>query len=231
MSAWETAQARFDDLQPRERLLFGVTTAVVLAGALFVAWIEPAEKRAKAARTASVELTQQLVGAREAVARLEAELARDPEAARRAQLQALQAEVARLAGQLRVPGNGVVSPEAMTGLLRRLVAADSGLQVIAARNLPSEVLQYRPPAPDAAAVAAGAEPPPAADGLPALYRHTVELTLRGDYAAIVRYLGTVESQPERLGLRRLTLDGQRWPAIELTVQVETLGLSEAWIGG
>ena len=239
MSRFAALQQRFDTLQPRERMLISVTAGVLLVLGLYVLWIEPASKAA-ASNAAQIEaLAPQVESARVALARVQEELARDPEAERRLALDRLKQEASELDARLRADEAAVIPPGRMPAVLRDLLGRDGRLTVLGVRALPPEVLRWSPapatsppantagsnaatPAPDVAA--------PSTEGIPALYRHRVVLRFEGDYAAALDYVRAVEALPSRVRLHDLEVDAERWPSLTITLTVETLGLQEGWIG-
>lgn len=235
-SAFERFQARFDALQPRERTLASVTVGVLLVLGVFVLWVEPAEKRSKANRDQIEALSPQVEQSRALDARLQAELAEDPEAARRALLGQLRDEAGELDARLREDQARVIPPARMPAVLRELLGRDARLRVVSVQSLPPEVLRWSPvAAPEAAEGASAPEPAPASPAapaatVPALYRHRVALRFEGEFAATLAYLKAVEGLPYRLRLRELDVDASRWPVLSVRLEVETLGLEEGWIG-
>jgi MSHA biogenesis protein MshJ len=239
VSRFAVLQQRFDAMQPRERVLISVTAGVLLVLALYVLWIEPASKAA-ASNAAQIEsLTPQVESARAALALVQEELARDPEAERRLALDQLKQESAELDMRLRADEAAVIPPGRMPAVLRDLLGRDARLTVLGVRALPPEVLRWSPaPTPLPPAGAAGPNPavpaadaaPPSIEGVPALYRHRVVLRFEGDYAAALDYVRAVEALPFRVRLHDLAVDAERWPALTITLTVETLGLEEGWIG-
>ena len=254
MSRIAALEARFEALQPRERTLASLAVGVLLVLFLFLLWIEPAQKAADARRTQIETLAPQVDAQRAALERVRAELAVDPEAARRALLDQLRGEAGSLDGELREDQAQVIPPSRMPALLRELMGETAGLRVVGVETLPPEVLRWTPapsqsdtaaptvepaptagvaPAPTESTTAASAPNAPAASlpaDLPALYRHRVVLRFEGDYAATLAYLRAVEAQPLRVRLDDLEVDATRWPVLSITLQVETLGLGEGWIG-
>lgn len=239
MKAFESLQQRFDAMQPRERMLISLTVGVVLVLGIYVLWIEPASKSAASNRERVEALTPQVESGRAALARVQEELARDPEAARRLALEQLQQESAELDGRLRADEAAVIPPGRMPAVLRDLLGRDARLRVLGVRALPPEVLRWSPapppaPPPGTAAVppaeAAAGTPTPSTEGIPALYRHRVVLRFEGDYTAALDYVRAVEALPFRVRLHDLKVDADRWPALGITLTVETLGLEEGWIG-
>jgi len=240
MSRFAELEQRFEALQPRERTLLSSAVAALLALVLYVAWIEPARDSAAQRADEIAALQPQVESAREAFARVEQELGRDPEAARRILLEQLRGDAATLDTQLRSEQAAVIAPARMPAVLRDLMGRDARLSVVGVETLPPEVLRWSPATPATAVAvpgsAAAAVPPPAAPAapaaldLPALYRHRVVLRFDGDYAATVAYLRAVEALPLRVRLDRLEVDAAAWPRLRITLQVETLGLEEGWIG-
>lgn len=222
----------FDARQPRERLLVSLTVGVLGVAFLFLLLIEPAEKRLKADHGEIEALLPQVEQARVTLARLEKELATDPEAARRAQLAQLKAEAADLDGRLRADQAQVIPPARMPAVLRELLGRDARLRVLGVEALPPEVLRWTPaPAAEGTPVA-GEEraTAPAVAGLPALYRHRVVLRFEGEFDAVLAYLKAVEALPYRLALADLAVEAETWPRLRIRLEVETLGLEEGWIG-
>ncbi|MBS3960069.1 MAG: hypothetical protein KGZ52_11815 [Xanthomonadaceae bacterium] len=219
MNRFEALERRYESLQPRERLLLALATGVLLVVGLHAFWIGPRADAGRAAREEAENLRPQVESLRLAVGRLEAELARDPELARREALERLRAEAAALDAGFLEDGRRVIAPQRMAGLLREMLGRDQRLRVQAVRVLAPEVLHWP-------AVPAGAT----VTGLPMLYRHRVELRFEGSYAGALDYVRALEALPYRLRLRRLDIDAERWPALQIRVEVETLGLGEGWIG-
>lgn len=239
MSRFAALQQRFDAMQPRERMLISVTLGVLVVLGLYVLWIEPASKAAASNATQIESLAPQVESARAALALVQEELARDPEAERRLALDRLKQESGELDARLRADEAAVIPPGRMPAVLRDLLGRDARLTVLGVRALPPEVLRWSPapaPAPPPGTAAAAPAAPtaeasvPSAEGIPALYRHRVVLRFEGDYAAALDYVRAVEALPFRVRLHDLDVDAERWPALRITLTVETLGLQEGWIG-
>ena len=235
MSRFADLEARFDAMQPRERTLLSVAGGVLLLLGLYVLWIEPSTQRAASNAEQIDALAPQVEGAKAALARLQEELARDPDAARRAALDQLTSESGELDRRLRADEASVIPPGRMPEVLRELLGRDARLTVIGVQALAPEALRWSPapvpPSTEGASSEPAAEPAvPALQGVPALYRHRVVLRFDGDYAAALDYVRSVEALPYRVRLDDLAVDAERWPRLRITLTVETLGLEEGWIG-
>lgn len=229
MSRIVMIEQRFDALQPRERTLLSVVVGVLVVAVVFLLWIEPAQNAANAQRAEIATLAPQVESARVALSRVQEELSRDPEAARRLLLEQLRQEATSLDASLAADEAAVIPPSRMPAVLRDLMGRDARLRVVGVEVMTPEVVRWSPtpvaePAPEV--VVADAAGPP----LPALYRHRVALRFEGDFAGTLDYLRAVEALPMRVRLDDLEVDAAKWPRLVITLEVETLGLGEGWIG-
>lgn len=229
MSGMAKLEQRFDDLQPRERVLASVAAGVLLALFTYLLWIEPAAKATGEQQAQIESLAPQVAAEREALSRINDELAIDPEAARRLLLEQLRSEAAVIDAEVRADQAALIPPARMPGVLRDLLGRDPRLRVLGVEARAPEVLRWTPGLAGAEPVAPADAAAPAAD-LPALYRHRVVLRFEADFAATLDYVRAVEDLPLRVRLDDLEVDASRWPRLVITLQVETLGLEEGWIG-
>ena len=247
MSRLAALEQRFNALQPRERLLTSLAIGVLSVLAMYIFWVEPSEKAAATTKAEITTLAPQVDVARATMDRLRLELGKDPEGARRAQLEQLREEAGRIDAELRAGDVAVIPPERMPAVLRELVGRDTRLMLVGIASLPPEVLRWTPA--DAAAAAAPAAPvageggdatqaaampiempSPEATDAPALFRHRTEVRFEGDFNATLDYVRALEALPQRVRLRELEIDARRWPRLMVRLQVETLGVEEGWIG-
>lgn len=232
MSRLALLEQRFDELQPRERSLVSLAAAALLILLVYLLWIEPVSMSAAAQREQIQSLAPQVAAEREALARVQDELSRDPEAARRALLEQMQGEASQLDARLRADAAAVIPPARMPAVLRDLLGRHTRLRAVGVEVLAPQVLRWTPAA--SADAAPSADPAPTAGSpaarLPALYRHRVVLRFEGDFAATLDYVRAVEALPLRVRLEDFELDATDWPRLDITLRVETLGLEEGWIG-
>ena len=80
------------------------------------------------------------------------------------------------------------------------------------------------PAAEDSAAAPGQAPAPAL-----LYRHGVEVTVRGNYLDMIDYMSALEAMPTRLFWGRAQLDVEAYPAARLTLTLYTLSLDRKWM--
>ena len=223
--------ARMDALSLRERgMVFGATVAVLaFAGHTFV--LAPQDAKQAALRT-QIDQQQAAIAAidGEITARVEGSRI-DPDAQSRARLNTMQQEMGLLGSQLLALEHGLVPPERMGPLVDGILRANGRLKLVSMRTLPAEPLAAPGAAPAAAAAPAanaGAAPAAATD-VPLLYRHGVEVTVRGNYLDMVDYMSALDAMPTRMFWGRARLDVETYPGARLTLTLHTLSLDRQWM--
>lgn len=212
-----------DRLSLRERLFLFAAGLVVLAGIWEAALAAPLDERQHLAGGRVDELRERIEQLNQAV-QTTAQGMSDGMPNQLERLQALKAQVAESDEAVRVYTTDLVDPDAMRNVLEELIQRQTGLQLLAATNLPVQPLIARPEdaQPDATAVRD--------DGKPRLYRHALRLKLRGSYLDCLTYLEVVERLPWHLYWARLDLQSGEYPSNEITIEVHTLSLDKEWIG-
>lgn len=229
--------ARVDALSLRERALAFAAAVAVLSFTGFQLVLAPVYATQDA-------LTAQILQQRNDMMAIDAEIAAtveayqvDPDAAARTRLEAVQREAAQIGDSLLAMQHGLVAPERMAPLVDAILRANGRLQLVAMRTLPVETISGRTatatPEPGTAQAVPPTPPPApaAAAGAPAdlLYRHGVEVTVRGNYLDMVDYLSALEAMPTRLFWGKAQLDVEEYPASRLTLTLYTLSLDRNWM--
>ena len=219
--------ARMDALSLRERgMVFGAAIAVLaFAGHTFV--LAPQDAKQAALRT-QIEQQQAAIAAidGEITARVEGSRI-DPDAQARTRLNTMQQEMGQLGSELLALEHGLVPPERMGPLVESILRANGRLKLVSMRTLPAEPLAA-PGATTAPAAAAGAAPVAGGD-VPLLYRHGVEVTVRGNYLDMVDYMSTLDAMPTRMFWGRAQLDVETYPTARLTLTLHPLSLDRQWM--
>ncbi len=222
--------ARMDALSLRERgMVFGATIAVLaFAGHTLV--LAPQDAKQAALRT-QIEQQQAASAAIDAEITARVEGSRiDPDAQSRTRLNTMQQEMGQLGSELLALEHGLVPPERMGPLVEGILRANGRLKLVSMRTLPAEPLAAPGATAATAAPAAPATPAPAAGGdVPLLYRHGVEVTVRGNYLDMVDYMSTLDAMPTRMFWGRAQLDVETYPTARLTLTLHTLSLDRQWM--
>lgn len=224
---WKQLGTRFAAMPRRERLLLpgALCFAILMIGHLF--FIEPAIKQFRQMRQQHQQESNDLTLAQAQVTVLKARL-QNPDAELRAQLEALRGQTRQVDDQFKALQGSLVPAQEMSQWLSGLMQAQRGLQLVGLRSLPVSSVSELVNARKAAAAGASA---PAADTAAQeawLYRHGVEVTLRGNYQELLAYLQTLERMPRRVYWGELKINAQDSPAVVMTLTVYTLSVEKTW---
>lgn len=212
---WLLLADRFDAMAPRERLLVFLAAVAVCAGIFVLAVVDPALARYQ---KASAKLQQSHQGVQQVDA---AELllidaaSRDPDAEVRGQIDQARKQLEARQGELGLAGLRLGKPEQRVALLRDLIGAQRGLELVSIKSGAVQDLL-------------GAASAPAADGA-GLYQHSVELTVRGDFAALGGYLHALEALPEPMRPAKLELVVEQYPKALMTLTLNLISVERAWL--
>jgi MSHA biogenesis protein MshJ len=230
---WLQFTARVEALQPRERIMaFGAAVVVLVFLANTFAFGPLARKEA-ALRSTLQQQGIALDGIGADIASRARAYGNDPNVALRKRLGELRAETARTSDELRAMQKGLVAPERIAPLLESILRANGRLKLVALKTLPATTLNdgtAPPPAtPAAGAPAAPSATPPVVKSPDLLYRHGVELTVRGSYLDMVDYMHALETLPTQLFWGKAQLDAEAYPNVRLTLTLYTLSLDPKWM--
>lgn len=234
--------ARIDALTLRERALAFAAAAVAVAFAGYHLVLAPIYREQEA-------LLEQILQQRNNMMGVDAEIAAkltayqvDPDEPARARLEMVKQESSRIGDALLAMQNGLVPPERMASLVDAILRANGRLQLVSLRTLPVETISGRAATSGAATAAPGeqardvtaalaASMVPAGPAKPSdmLYRHGVEVTVRGNYLDMVDYMSALEAMPARLFWGKAQLEVEEYPASRLTLTLYTLSLDRNWM--
>ena len=204
---------RIDALGVRQRVLIFLFLALTLVLIANAAFIDPL--RAKHKRL-SAEVAQQ----EKEIATLQADLQRlvmgnqvDPDAANRARQAALREELRQLNLRVLEEQRRFTPPERMRRVLEELLEKNRGLALVDLQTLPAAPITVQ---------RQGAAPS-------GMYRHSIELTVRGSYGELYEYLRGLEKLPNQLYWARAELGVATHPTLTLKLTVHTLSFDRAWL--
>lgn len=220
----------------RERMmLFGATTAVIVF-LLYSLFLNPLLVRQAALRAQVSQQQGNISGIDSEIGAMLQAYELDPNAVANARLAVLDLETTQLSASLRTMQKGLVAPENIAPLLETILKANGRLQLVSMRTLPASPFGAaalppnaagKPPAALSATPIVPAPAPTAAPDL--LYRHGVELTVRGNYLDMVAYLDALEALPTRLFWAGAALEVEQYPNARLSLTVYTLSLDKKWM--
>lgn len=214
---WLKLTARVDALSQRERIMSFAATAASLVFIAQTLVIGPLLARQEQLRIQVLQQQNNIAGINAEITRKLKEAEADPDAPVRARLAETRAESSRLAESLRSMQQGLVPPERVAPLLESILRANGRLKMVSVSTLPVEPLS---------GIGGKKEAAPQRE---LLFRHGVEVTVRGSYLDMVDYMTALEALPTRLFWGRAQLDVEEYPSVRLTLTLYTLSLDEKWM--
>jgi MSHA biogenesis protein MshJ len=194
---WERIAARIDEMALRERAMVFATISLVLVALAYVGFIDPVLVKQKSLIERAKRDQSQLAAVRAQIEGVLKEQQADPE---QAALRELEQRVAEAEQALAAKKQGFAAATRLPALLRDLLGQGRQVRLEALRVLPGTQVET------------GDE----------LYRHGVELTLKGAYFDLLQYLADLEKLPAGLLWGPADLQVEQYPEVKLTVQVYTV---------
>jgi len=223
---WRKLAERFGALKPRERVLVLVGVVVGTALVFDAVALQPKEARKKT-------LEQQIVEARQKLKLAEAlmqtkDVVGDSHSVKRSYRDALRVRLAEINKNMVGMQQGMVPPERMARLLEDMLGRTRGLQLISLRALPPKRVEPGGVAPASQAAAKTVKPAPK-DSERTIFQHSFELTLQGSYRDLHDYLAQLEKLPWEMFWNRISVQTEQYPRLRVTITVQTLSLTKAWL--
>jgi MSHA biogenesis protein MshJ len=206
--------AKFDALNPRERLLVALGGAVLLYAGADATMLSPTLAKQKQKQA---ELTQLAAGNAQLatqIASLPEAAASDPDEPLRLRIRSLKESLDEAEKRLEAESVNLISPEEMSRVLEEFVAKQDGLRLVGMQSLPAEPM------------VAGVDEN---QKLPRLFKHGMVIEVEGGFDAIRRYLKALEASSWRLYWNNLELKTESYPRISAKLGVYTLSLSDQWL--
>ncbi|HET6720814.1 MAG TPA: hypothetical protein VFH22_14265 [Rhodocyclaceae bacterium] len=219
---WKAASAWYAARPKREQLILAFAGLALVWALTDALWLSPATQAFKSQFNAlsqkQAELDQldaQRTALKESLRLRDAELRRDTETARQ--------QLADISGQLAEFEKALVPARQMPDFLRSLLPG-AGVDIVALRTLAPTPLILRGAAKDGKDTAANAGAAAAN-----IYKHGIEITLAGNYDALLNYLSRLEKSPQKVLWGRLELKVEKHPRNELVLVLYTLSLDPSWL--
>jgi MSHA biogenesis protein MshJ len=226
---WTLLAARVAKMTLRER-------AMILAGILVLTYvvidtllISPVLARRKVALDQYAQHQNQINMLRAQVDALRPGKATDPDAGRRIQLETLQQKIAGFEAEVKESSRQLISAERMRTVLQQILARRPGLELVELKTLPRSRITLEGEQQKPGGAARTAQAPEEGADAGALYKHGVQLTVRGRYLDLLAYLKQIEALPAKLYWDKLELTVLEHPTLSMRFTLYTVSLDKAWI--
>lgn len=236
---WQRLALKIDALSLRERAMAFAIAALALVTLIDTFALSPMLTSQKQ-HAQKIKLDQQQIAAMQAELKtiiIASDI--DPDAANKARLLSLKQQSEKLRADLGSIQKSLVSPDKMASLLEDLLKKNRHLQLVSLKTMPVALLSESEQGPGKAAtdksIPAGSVAKlelPKSDAKAAgefVYKHGVELVVKGRYPDIVSYLSQLEGMPWRLFWAKASLNVDEYPNAVLTLTLYTLSLDKTWL--
>lgn len=215
---------RIDALSLRERAMVFVAAAAAILFVVYSLMLGPLFAKEKTLRAQIAQVRNNISGIDGEISAKLQGFSLDPDAPNRARLAAVKADIDSLGGKLRALEQGLVAPEKIAPLLETILAANGRLTLVSMKTLPATAVAEASYNSAPAAAPAGAAAPSAL-----LYRHGVQVTVRGNYLDMINYMHALEMMPTQLLWSSAALEVEEYPNSRLTLTLHTLSLDRKWM--
>lgn len=203
---------RVDALSLRQRVMVFGGVALILVFVGHTLLIQPLREREKRLRGEIAQQQEEMTTIKAELPRLAKGSQSDPDAANRARRAALLEELRRLNSRIVDEQRRFTPPDRMRGVLEEILERNRKLALIDLKTLPVvPVAGQRPGQPGG------------------MYRHGIELSVKGTYAELYEYLRALEKLPNQIYWARAELSVQAHPTLVLKLTVHTLSFDRAWL--
>jgi len=216
---WDAFVAKVDGISLRERALIFAAVAFALVSLINTFFLDPLLAQQK-------RLSAQVMQQQEKMKEIQAQLSTllqakqaDEHAPQRERIRQLREQIAQGDAYLKEKQDRLVPPEKMAKLLEQVLNKNTRLQLVALNTLP--VTSFIEQAADEAtsATAPGKQ----------IFKHGVQMTVRGSYADLLQYLTALEKLPTQMFWGMAKMQVVQYPEAELTLTLYTLSLEKTWL--
>jgi len=225
---WEKFTGTVDSLSLRERALIFTAAAFLLIFLVNTLLLDPLLARQK---EMSAQVVQQQEKTKEIDAQIKALLQAKKINENSPQRQRLnQAKQQLAAGDEYIQGrtDRLVPPERMGALLEQMLNKNGRLQLVKLDTLPVKPLMEESEGIKDGGLA-NIVPLFPDDAAKHIFKHGVQITVRGSYADMLDYLVALEHLPSQMFWGMAQLNVIKYPVAELTLTVYTLSLDKTWL--
>jgi MSHA biogenesis protein MshJ len=223
---WEKLSSKIDAMTMRERVMVFSAVAFLLVALVNERLINPLLGKQKDMSAKVVQQQEQMKDIQAQIGILLQAQKNDANSPLRQHLNQVKQQLEDGEAFLQSSRENLVQPENMAALLEQVLNANGKLQVIALQTLPATPLIEKAPKPEGKnAVRATDE----AEQDKQVFKHGVQITVRGSYPDLLQYLTDLERLPTKMFWGKAEMKVTQYPAAELALTLYTLSLDKTWL--
>lgn len=222
---WELARTRIDDMSLRERAMIFAAAGFVVISLINSILLDPLLAKQKILSAQVIQQQEKMKELQAAIQSLLQAKRDDESSPLRMRTAQLKQQLQDLDGYLQNRRSRLVEPDKMAGLLKQVLGKNGGLQLVEMKTLPVSLLIEEPKAANGAGQAAEHEH----DGQKQIFKHGVQISVRGGYLELLRYVSALERMPAQMFWGEVSLNVEQYPYSVLTLTLYTLSLDKIWL--
>ena len=229
---WEKIREKLEAMSVRERVLIFAAAAFLIVSLLNYFLLEPFMLRQKALRGQLAQQQQMLQQVQSQVVALNQANSPDATSPLHQKIKQLKLELAEGNAYLKSNRERLVQPEKMAEHLQQLLNRNSRLQLVALQTLPvSPLIEQQ----EAVSLTQKQTEKNTATAVSIsvldkqVFKHGVQLTLRGNYLDLLQYLHALEKLPQQMYWAKAQLSVVQFPSSDLSLTLYTLSLDKTWL--
>ena len=221
---WAALNAKIEALALRERVLIFCAMAFLLITLVNMVFLEPLLAEQKKLSAQVVQQQEKMKEIQTQIATLLQAKKSNEDSPQRVRLTQLKNQIMEGDTYLQSRRDRLVPPEKMAGLLEQVLAKNGQLQLVNLQSLPvSPLIEHANKGADASA----AQSTGVAESQ--VFKHGVQITVRGSYLDLLQYLTALEQLPVQMFWGMAKMNVEQYPVAELTLTLYTLSLDKIWL--
>lgn len=238
---WRQYARKIDGLTLRERLMVFTAALAVVVYAIYATAVEPAQLQQRAL-VAHAQAQRAQLAALHREQQAMPSLSTAPKAAAERGQETLLRRIEEADEALKALHKTLVPAQRVNLLLQEMLKRDARLQLVSLRTIAAApLLGGKGKAPSSAGAVGDKAQASSSAGVPPssgpksgfvqtnIYKHGVEITVRGAYEDLYEYLARLEGSQWRMFWDRAHLTVENHPRLTLTLTIYTLSLDKAWL--
>jgi MSHA biogenesis protein MshJ len=224
---WDLARAKIDEMSLRERAMIFIAAGFVLISLVNSVLLDPLLAKQK---VLSAQVVQQQEKMKELQGQIQSLLQAkqdDQSSPLRMRTVELKQQLQELDGYLQNRSSRLVEPGKMADLLKQVLSKNGNLQLVELKTLPASPLIEKLKSENG--IEQIAQAVPSNDMQKQIFKHGVQISVRGGYLDLLRYVSMLEKMPAQMFWGEVSLNVEQYPDSILTLTLYTLSLDKTWL--
>jgi MSHA biogenesis protein MshJ len=221
---WDKFSDRVNGLSLRERTLIFAACAFILVSLVNMLFLDPLLAKQQRLSAKVVQQQEKMKAVQAQIETLLQSKREDANSPLRQRLTQLKQQLAEGDSYIRGRSDRLVPSSKMAEVLQQMLSRNGRLQLVSLKTLPVAPLAAK----QASGKNGGSAAESAAPGRQ-VFEHGVQITVRGSYPDMLKYLEALEHLQAQMFWGGAKLNVTQYPSAELTLTLFTLSLDKKWL--